>query len=517
MVERRDRYKVLVADDLEVNRSILADILGQDMDVLEAKDGCQALEVIRRERGELALVLLDLIMPVMDGFWVLREMCGKGLDKEVPVIVLVGEGRYDHIDQAYDLGAIDCIQRPFDARVVRRRAINAVTLYQQRKRLEAYSTERGCAKERANAMIAELLRGEYDAPEELLLDWLSDQNRSDRPDAAFWADAREMAREIQQKREGALSSRTLRLLEHERTKYHFFASLSKEILFEYTVTPEVLTLSEWGAQYLGISEIQVKPTINPVVGQILGPGTFLELGRLLRETTPEDPVVEHRCAIWVKGERRLVKIVSRAMWSGGEEPEYLGAIGKVMDLHEEHSRIAALEKIAAHDGLTGLLNRESAQKQIEALLTHQDRKFALAVVDLDYFKEANDQRGHQFGDAVLKHVADKLRKGIRRGDLAARVGGDEFLVFLEYTEQAEGAADRIFHTLSGEYEGFPISVSMGIARSPRSDGTYDTLFRRADQALYSAKGKGRNCYYFYDDSMQNESSVLSPIESNETE
>ena len=516
-MEERRRYKVLVADDSEMNRSILTDMLCRDMDVVEAKDGSEVLEILHRDRKELALVLLDLMMPIMDGFWVLREMRKKGWDKEVPVIILAAEGRYDHIDQAYDLGAVDCIQRPFNDRVVRRRVINAITLYQQKKRLDEYSAERGCAKERANAMIAELLRGEYGTPEELLLDWLGDRQKSGRPDAAFWADAREMAREISLKRESTPSDRTLLLLDRERIKHHFFASLSNEIQFEYTVTPEVLTISEWGAHYLGISEIQVKPTTNPVIAQIMGPGTFLELGRLLRESGPDCPVVEHKCAIWVRGEKRLVKIVFRAMWSPGEHPEYLGAIGKVLDLHEEHSRIAALEQIAAHDGLTGLLNRESARAQIEILLAQRERKFALAVLDLDYFKEANDRRGHQFGDKVLKHVADKLHRSIRRGDLAARVGGDEFLVFLEYTDQAEGAAERIFRTLREDFEGFPISVSMGVARSPWSDGTYETLFRRADQALYNAKEKGRGCYCFFDDSMQSENSVLSPIESEQTE
>ena len=97
-MEGKKRYKVLVADDSEINRSILVDILCRDMDVMEAKDGSEVLEILHRDRENLALVLLDLIMPVMDGFWVLREMRKKGWDKEVPVIILAAEGRYDHID-----------------------------------------------------------------------------------------------------------------------------------------------------------------------------------------------------------------------------------------------------------------------------------------------------------------------------------------------------------------------------------------------------------------------------------
>ena len=110
-------------------------------------------------------------------------------------------------------------------------------------------------------------------------------------------------------------------------------------------------------------------------------------------------------------------------------------------------------------------------------------------------------------------MADKLAKCIRSSDLAARVGGDEFLVFMEYREQVYVQTERIFRALSGVFEGFPITVSMGIARSQNVKGGYDVLFRRADQALYAAKRNGRNRYCFYDDSMREMLSVLSPIES----
>ena len=179
-----------------------------------------------------------------------------------------------------------------------------------------------------------------------------------------------------------------------------------------------------------------------------------------------------------------------------------------------HRLMAAMEHISSHDGLSGLGNQEAARRQIERLLSeNRERSYALAVVDLDYFKEANDRHGHLFGDQVLKHLADKLRKSIRSTDLAARVGGDEFLVFMEYTDQLQCQTDRILRALSGEYEGFPLSVSMGLARLVEVEGGYDMLFRRADQALYAAKRRGRNCYCFYDDSMRDMLSVLSPIES----
>ncbi|MGE4276228.1 MAG: diguanylate cyclase [Lawsonibacter sp.] len=681
------RQKILIVDDSEIDRSILADMLNGEFEIIEAEDGRQAIMMMQRLRPRLSLVLLDTSMPGMDGFRVLETMKEKGWSKEIPVIMISVANVTAHIERAYDLGAVDYIQRPFHARIIRRRVSNAIMLYAKQKRLAGMVTDQIYERERAGDLMLEILShivefrngesgqhvlhirsltglllnrlvqktdqyeltstdisvtsyasalhdiGKIAIPESilnkpgplteeefeimkthslkgaamlehlplrqheplvqaayeicrwhherydgkgypdrlagedipisaqvvaladvyealtsprvyktayshnraitmilngecgifnpLLLECLADVSESVEEEIKRGMQERQlqwevwnMAQEVGQHGKQTASDRTLRLLEHERTKYRFFASMSKEIQFEYTMVPDVLTLSEWGANYLGIGGVQIKLGDNPVMHQVMGLEAIRALREELMSTTPDQPVVEYCCAINIRGERRWGKIISRAMWSGDEPPKFQGAIGKFVDIHEEHSRIKALEQIAAHDGLTGLLNRDSAQKRIEALLTdHRDRNYALAVVDLDYFKNANDRYGHLFGDQVLKHIADKLRKSIRSSDLAARVGGDEFLVFVEYTDQVQAQADRIFQALLGEYEGFPVSVSMGIARSSGVDGGYEVLFRQADQALYAAKRKGRKRYCFYNDSMREMLSVLSPIES----
>ena len=134
------------------------------------------------------------------------------------------------------------------------------------------------------------------------------------------------------------------------------------------------------------------------------------------------------------------------------------------------------------------------------------------LFDLDDFKEANDQYGHMFGDEVLKYVSRKVRKCMRKSDIAARVGGDEFLMYLEYEGDIEGVIRRIFNTLQGRYKTFGISVSMGIALAPENGVEYDVLFHAADQALYAAKKAGKNRYCFYYDSLKGLLSVLSPMD-----
>ena len=142
--------------------------------------------------------------------------------------------------------------------------------------------------------------------------------------------------------------------------------------------------------------------------------------------------------------------------------------------------------------------------------------YALAILDLDHFKRANDTYGHLFGDEALKFLADRLRRSIRGGDIAARVGGDEFLIFLEYKEELESTIEGIYSRLAGgDYQGFPISVSMGVACTDVVGRDYKTLFRCADQALYVVKHsgkKGRYNYYQEDNAVDTAVSAVSPID-----
>ena len=156
-----------------------------------------------------------------------------------------------------------------------------------------------------------------------------------------------------------------------------------------------------------------------------------------------------------------------------------------------------LEHQAEHDGLTGLLNHAAAKRRIERILKERRKKYAFIVFDLDNFKYANDNYGHLFGDEVLKHVAETLKNSTRNEDICARMGGDEFLIFMPYKEEAESQVKRIFGLLCDKYKEFQISVSIGVAYAENCGRDYDTLFHMADEALYEAKRGGRKAYRFY--------------------
>ena len=172
------------------------------------------------------------------------------------------------------------------------------------------------------------------------------------------------------------------------------------------------------------------------------------------------------------------------------------------------------EKKATMDLLTGLKNHVSGEMMIrDRLLSHPDQEYMLLLFDVDCFKQANDTYGHQFGDDVLKKTAELLLKACRMKDIAVRVGGDEFVLFMELPEYAEKVVERIFHTLCHMHDSFWVSVSMGVSTTKECGREYARLFYCADQAMYKSKRKGRECYTMYtrNMSLQTEDGVESFI------
>jgi two-component system chemotaxis family response regulator WspR len=165
-----------------------------------------------------------------------------------------------------------------------------------------------------------------------------------------------------------------------------------------------------------------------------------------------------------------------------------------------------LENLSTTDGLTGISNRRRFDEFLgrEWRRSMRDRsELSLLIIDIDYFKQFNDRYGHLSGDDCLKHVADALRKTVRRaGDLVARYGGEEFVCVLSGT--GEKGALEVGRKVASEIAGLKIphegstvaehvTVSIGVATEvPERGQEYSDLIRKADRSLYAAKQKGRN-------------------------
>ena len=153
----QEKSQILLVDDSKMNRMILAEILGDGYHILEAENGQECLEKLRAEAGNIALVLLDINMPVMDGFEVLKAMNANHTIEDIPVIMISSEDSDAAIRRSYELGASDYVNRPFDARIVYRRVTNTIKLYAKQRRLVQMVSDQIRARENNTDMLVGVL------------------------------------------------------------------------------------------------------------------------------------------------------------------------------------------------------------------------------------------------------------------------------------------------------------------------------------------------------------------------
>ena len=178
-----------------------------------------------------------------------------------------------------------------------------------------------------------------------------------------------------------------------------------------------------------------------------------------------------------------------------------------LDISDRKQAEARIEFMAFHDPLTGLPNRRLAMERLELATALADRsgtRTALMFLDLDNFKSINDSFGHAIGDLLLQAVASRLTLCVRDSDTICRQGGDEFLVVLGNVADTDAitmVTEKILEALTPTFniEGNELSTSssIGIAVFPYDGPDIDTLLKRADAAMYHAKGTGRNAYSFF--------------------
>ena len=169
------------------------------------------------------------------------------------------------------------------------------------------------------------------------------------------------------------------------------------------------------------------------------------------------------------------------------------------------TKIKPMKDMVRRDQLTGLILKEDITNYAKKLMTDQNKKAALAIIDIDNFKNVNDHFGHAMGDIVLKKCAALIDREVGDSGRAGRIGGDEFLVVFDNFVIAEevknalrGLKNNIFHAYTEERDGFYVSTSIGCAIFPDDADNFDMLFELADHLLYRAKLKGKNRYIIYE-------------------
>lgn len=205
-------------------------------------------------------------------------------------------------------------------------------------------------------------------------------------------------------------------------------------------------------------------------------------------------------------------IVNRLWLRRNEAGEVTHYQGVVLDITAQKNAEANIKRLAYYDSLTGLPNRALFMNRLTQALAQakrDERLLALLFIDLDKFKEVNDQHGHAFGDKLLNAVGLRLASCIRQNDTLARFGGDEFIMLLPGLNDASAVnmvAEKILAIMTEPFcidqRRFDVSSSIGIALYPQDGEDTDLLLKRADMAMYVAKDRGRNRFCFFDLKME---------------
>lgn len=289
-------------------------------------------------------------------------------------------------------------------------------------------------------------------------------------------------------------SRARRRARRTAERYEVLAEFSDTVLFEYSYPRDTLELTPNARGMFSLSSLTAKDYLAKGIPLI----DFLEddydrVHMMFEKPAPPNELRTITCRARVlSGEYRWFSFTCRYLYEGTQP--YMAA-GKIVDITKQRETEELLTRKSQIDGLTKTLNKVTFQEKMAALLPATD-KGLLFVIDMDRFKQINDEHGHSMGDRVLEGVARSLLDVFRHRDPVGRVGGDEFVAFLAGADDDAviDAKREALETLIAEASrslGVPIAMSVGVARYPQDGATYQQLFDAADQAMYDEKNGGR--------------------------
>lgn len=287
-------------------------------------------------------------------------------------------------------------------------------------------------------------------------------------------------------------------------RYQIVMDQTNDIIIEWDIEQDTMEYSPNWEKKFGYQPLQTAVSKSILNNSHILPedqNTFLDmLGRLKRG----DHYVEAEIRLRQKeGSYIWCRIRFTAQKDAAGKP--VKAVGVIIDIDREKRSVQKLLEQAQRDTLTKLYNKGTSEKLIEEMLPSGEEISALLIIDIDDFKLVNDTMGHLFGDAFLMETANEIRMRFRQMDVVGRIGGDEFIAFIrnipsmDLVKKKAGQIVGSVRELAGR-NGLSerVSCSIGIAVAPDHGQSFQTLYRRADHALYHAKKQGKNRYAVYD-------------------
>lgn len=451
--------RILIVEDTPTNRLILRQRLTNAYyDVLEAENGYQALDIAKSEEPDL--ILLDVMMPGMDGFEVCQRLKSDGTTMHIPVVMLTALDKREDRVKGIEAGADDFLSKPFEDVALMSRVDSLTRMKMMIDELALRgqtSSEFGAGK-----MMDASRTTTFPDSDVLIVSGSEEQGRKLRE---------HLTREIQCKVELATNSEDAQALID-------FIGFDAVLIDDALVDGDPL---RFGTMIRARPETRQAATLLVVGANDLSLATrALELGFSDYITSPID----------------VLELTAR-MRSQLRRKNY-------SDQLRENMRKSMVQAVT--DSLTGTYNRRYANTHLDALIDScrsKSAELAVMVLDLDRFKAVNDTYGHAAGDSVLREFARRLQQNVRSMDLVARMGGEEFMVIMpevnpalaaEITERVRGATADPEFLISGPGEPeqmLAVTVSIGYAVLTDKESSLEVV-KRADEALYISKNGGRN-------------------------
>ena len=443
--------RVLVVDDNEPNRRLLAARLNAEyFDVLTASSGPEALGIC--EQTQCDIVLLDVMMPDMDGFEVCRRLRSAPATAHLPIVMVTALNQPVDLVRGLEAGADDFLTKPIDE-------IHLIARVRSLARLKVVIDD---IRDRAAS---------NDLPGRVV-PFVADEGRRGR---LLLVDDR-----------GSSSERLVQALAPHHTvsvEAQPEAAMARAVEDKVDVIIISLSLQNFDALRLcGQIRAQERTRHLPIL-LIAGPD---DRARVLQG-------LELGVSDWIARPVDRNELVARVR-TQLRYKRYADAL---------REQLRETVELASFDPLTGLNNRRFLERHLARLIDDARARcspLALMIVDIDHFKRVNDTFGHDVGDEILKAFSQRLRAVIRAGDLLCRLGGEEFVMVLPGADSANAASIAERARLAIEQEDFAvasasrplaITASIGLAEGGETQD-WRELYRRADQALYRAKTEGRN-------------------------
>ena len=445
--------RILVVDDIPANVKLLeARLLAEYFDVLTAENGYDALSIC--ERTQVDLILLDIMMPGIDGFEVCERLKANPRTSHIPAVLVTALDQPSARVRGLKAGADDFLTKPVNDLQLMSRVKSLVRLktLTDELRMRAATARAISLEDGLDSNLGDepgdvlLVDGRASSQERIAraLKPVADVNCMSDPQAALF--------------QAAESNYELVIVNANFDDYDPLRLCSQLRSLERTRFLPILLIAEQGHDDMIVRALDLGVT-----------------DYLMRPIDPNELIA-----------RSLTQIRRKRC-----NDRLRASVRQTIEL-------------AVTDGLTGLHNRRYLDNHMKLLIdraTARGRPMSVCITDIDRFKLVNDTYGHDAGDAVLREFANRVRSAVRGADLACRYGGEEFVLVMPDTtgEMAAGVAERL--RMIVEREPFripgtdvvlPVTASLGIASMLAAGDSPEALLKRADTALYEAKRSGRN-------------------------